>query len=372
MTDAIDTDTGTDTRERDYITDLPHITPDLKGTGGKIREKNEYFQVEEIPLYEPSGSGNHLYVNVTREGITTRDLQERFAEVFNVKPDKVGCAGMKDKNAKVTQTFSVEVGKTEEDMMDDFLEETMEKIAQALPVTVNWVRMHNNKLRVGHLIGNRFTIRITGLQMEPIVALERARVIADKIRVIGLPNFYGPQRFGFRGENVSKGLDIILNKYRLDDKWLRRLLVSSYQSYLCNRYLAKRIEKGFFGKILKGDIAKKHETGGLFEVQDPIIEQPRYERNEISFTAPIYGSDMKPVTGEAADLEAEVLRDAGMTMDQLNKAGANGTRRPGRIFPKDINIGKDPDYPESLTVTFTLPKGGFATTFLREIMKVPV
>ncbi|UCD07689.1 MAG: tRNA pseudouridine(13) synthase TruD [Candidatus Aenigmatarchaeota archaeon] len=342
--------------------ELPYVTQDLPGVDGKIRERNDHFIVEEVPLYEPSGEGEHLYVNITREGMTTREIQEKLAEVFDVEVEGVGCAGMKDKYARATQTFSVGIGKMESESLED----VEEKITENLPVTVNWLQMHTNKLRAGHLLGNRFTIKITNLKDELIVALERARVIADRIKEKGLPNFYGPQRFGLNGENVSKGFEIIQGNYSVDDKWLRRLLISSYQSYLCNRYLAKRLESKLFDKILRGDVAKKYDTGGLFEVEDPAAEQSRYEEKEISFTAPIYGSNMMEATGPSGEMEAEVLKEFGITIEKLSSAGANGTRRLGRVMVSDLELRGVED---GLVVKFFLPKGAFATTVLREIMK---
>jgi tRNA pseudouridine13 synthase len=341
---------------------LPYVTPDLPGVGGKIREKYEYFIVEEVPLYDASGEGEHLYVNLTREGVTTRDIQKRLAEIFDVDTERVGCAGMKDKNARATQTFSIEIGRTESESLED----VEDSISESLPVTVNWARMHTNKLRVGHLLGNRFTIKITGLKGELIVALEKARAVAERIKEKGLPNFYGPQRFGLNGENVSKGFDIIQGKNDVEGRWLRRLLISSYQSYLCNRYLAKRIESGNFDKILKGDIAKKYDTGGLFVVEDPAAEQPRYEKKEISFTSPIYGSKMMGARGLSGEMEAAILKEEGISMEQLSSAGANGTRRLGRVLVSDLNVEETGG---GLEVKFFLPKGAFATIVLREIMK---
>jgi tRNA pseudouridine13 synthase len=353
----------------EFDMELPYITGELEGTGGRIREKSGHFVVEEVPLYEPSGDGGHLYVNITREGMTTREIQKMLADLFGVRVEKVGAAGMKDKNARATQTFSIEVGRTESDMLDDFLEESMEKINETLPVTVNWSRMHGNKLRTGHLLGNRFTITITDIRTEPIVALERARAITGRLMETGVPNFYGPQRFGFGGDNVAKGLAIIRGEMEVDDRWLRRLLVSSYQSYLCNRYLAARIGSGLFGRILEGDIAKKYETGGLFRVEDPAREQPRYESMEISFTAPIYGADMMEAAGPAGELEARILDESGTTMKQLAEAGAGGTRRLGRVLLKDVDIRASGG---GILISFFLPKGAFATTVLREIMKTEV
>jgi len=343
--------------------DLPYITSDLPGIGGRIRDKPDHFVVEEIPLYEPKGEGEHLYVNLTREGLTTRDMQRQLAILFGLRVDAVGFAGMKDKYARSTQTFSVTVGRVNA----DFVEGAVARIGSSLPVTVNWARLHKNKLKPGHLLGNKFTVIVTKLGLSQDEALGRAQVIADRLRESGVPNFFGSQRFGHYGNNVRRGLEIIRGQYRVSDRWLRRLLISSYQSYLCNRYLVHRLESGNFDRILTGDVAKRYATGGMFQVEDGVKEQPRYEAHEISFTAPIYGSEMWSATGPAGELEAEVLAEAGITLEQLEKAGVKGTRRLGRLLSSDLveNMA-----PQGLEIRFSLPKGAFATTVLREIMKV--
>ena len=86
---------------------LPYITKDYPGIGGKIRKKNSHFLVEEIPLYSPSGTGKHLYLNITKENLTTREVQLRLADLFKRKPEEIGKAGLKDKYAITTQNFSV-------------------------------------------------------------------------------------------------------------------------------------------------------------------------------------------------------------------------------------------------------------------------
>ena len=159
-------------------------------------------------------------------------------------------------------------------------------IEERLPVRVNWMKPHYRKLRAGQLLGNRFSINITGLSMDPGEALERAKAIARTLGRMGIPNFYGPQRVDY--ENVRRGNEIIKGRYRVRDRWLRRFLVTSYLNYLCNLYLVKRLENGDFHRLLRGDIAKKQSTGGLFVVDDPNFEEIRYKTGEISFTAPIF------------------------------------------------------------------------------------
>jgi tRNA pseudouridine13 synthase len=152
-------------------------------------------------------------------------------------------------------------------------------------------------------------------------------------------------------------------------RWLRRLLATAYQSYLCNRYLARRVEMGAFTHLLTGDVAKKHATGGMFAVTDAAVEQPRYVAQEISFTAPMYGSKMWAATDEAAALEAEILAESPVTLEHFDAFGVEGTRRLGRLLLPDCTV-KANEALQGVTISFSLPKGAFATTILREIMKV--
>lgn len=358
--------------------ELPYITDDLVGIGGTLRATPEHFIVDEVPLYDPSGEGQHLYVNLTKVGLTTKDVQRSLAKVLKLEPNNIGFAGMKDKHARTTQTFSLSMGHVSTADVD----EAVKRIEEELPVTVQWAKQHGNKLKAGHLLGNRFRIAISDLAQPAIALLPLAEAILEQIQRTGIPNYFGPQRFGLEGANVERGYEILLGKKRVKDRWLRRFLVSSYQSYLCNLYLSRRVANGDFHHLLLGDIAKKHDTGGIFDVEDLVAEQPRYEAKEISFTAPMYGSKMKPATHEADLLEASILAESGVTINQLRRAKVDGTRRLGRLLIPDITVNTETNETSTeqdsdplakngqLIIEFFLPKGAFATTVLREIMKV--
>ncbi|MGB6681982.1 MAG: tRNA pseudouridine(13) synthase TruD [Candidatus Bathyarchaeia archaeon] len=342
--------------------DLPYITKDLPGVGGQLRLTPRHFIVEEIPLYEPNGEGPHLYINITKEGLTTKEIQEKLAVLFNCLNSDIGYAGLKDKHARTTQTFSVLLGNVDNNSINDMVQQ----IKGHLPVIINWAKLHRNKLKPGHLLGNRFTIKVTNTNLNATKSLEYAQEIADHLKKNGVPNFFGPQRFGFDGENIQKGIKIIQGKNLGIDPWLRRFLISSYQSYLCNRYLTNRLKSDNYYRILMGDIAKKYSTGGLFQVKDPQKEQSRYENHEISFTSPIYGSKMWDATGPAGKLEEEILNEAEITLQQFDYLKIKGTRRLGRLLITDLNVSLEN---QDLLVEFFLPKGAFATTVLREFMK---
>lgn len=342
---------------------LPYLTADLPGIGGRLRAVPEDFVVEEAALYEPEGQGPHLYVNLTRVGLTTRDVQQRLEYLLALRRGEVGYAGLKDKNAQTTQTFSIPLGNCD----DAFADDVVRRVAGELPVTVNWARRHRNKLKPGHLLGNRFTITVTDWTLPEAEIGRRCEAIRSRLDETGVPNFFGPQRFGVSGANVSKGFELLRGTRRIQERWLRRYLLSSYQSYLCNRYLAQRLATGGFDHLLAGDIAKKYATGGMFEVRDVAAEQERYAAKEITFTAPLFGAKMWAAQGEAGELEASILRDAGVGVDDFQRVKVEGTRRLGRLLVAPVTLAVSPG---KVTFAFFLPKGAFATTVLREFMKV--
>ncbi|TFH16859.1 tRNA pseudouridine(13) synthase TruD [Candidatus Bathyarchaeota archaeon] len=339
---------------------LPYITEELEGIGGQIRARPEDFMVDEVSLYEPSGVGSHLYVNITKVNQTTREVQLQLAELFNLRPENIGTAGLKDKNAVTTQTFSILFERNDMPSSD-----AMSLIDGRLDVRVNWAKFHNNKFRAGHLIGNRFKVVITDIRMPMSRAIKNTRSIAEMIHLRGLPNYYGEQRTGRGGKNVNEGWEILHGQKKFNDRWLSKLLVAGYQSYLCNRYLAERVRRGLFDKLILGDIAKKHDTGGIFWVNDLEVEQPRYEAQEISFTAPMYGFEMSEPLGESAALEEMILEESEMSMETFRRMKVTGTRRLGRLIPR-IEVA---EVPRGIQLSFMLHKGGFATTLLREFMK---
>jgi tRNA pseudouridine13 synthase len=139
------------------------------------------------------------------------------------------------------------------------------------------------------------------------------------------------------------------------------------QSLLFNYTLKLRLERGLYDRVLVGDWAKKHDTGGVFLVEDADAESERVRRLEISATLPLYGKKVRVATGEAGALEAEVLDYFGLRWADFT--GRKGSRRITRVLLQEAGVEPTED---GYTLSFTLPKGSFATTVLREVMKVEV
>jgi tRNA pseudouridine13 synthase len=333
--------------------DLPYITNE-PGIGGKLRQKPEHFRVEEIPVYLPTGEGSHLYINITKTLLSTKEALEKISLALQIPAYEIGVAGLKDKYAVTTQTISINLeGKKLTN------EEISEKI-QKTGIKINWMKLHTNKLKPGHLLGNKFEIIISEAK-----DIKTAEKTASILRKTGIPNFYGEQRFGVEKNNAEKGLAILKGELNVQDRWLKRLLLSSYQSYLFNLYLSERIKLGNFDKLILGDICKKSDTGGLFSVENLENEQKRFDVGEISFTGPMFGKKLWFAESESGEFEKQILKESGLSEEEINRLG-EGLRRAGRIFLKDLSIEKTE---EGIKICFALPKGSFATIVLREFMK---
>ena len=337
---------------------LPLLTASIPGTGGQLRVEPEDFVVHEIPAYEPCGEGQHLFLHIEKRRRATDEVRHALAKLLRIRPDDVGVAGMKDKHAVTRPWMSVPaLALSEEQAFSLDLRD-----ARVLDA-----RLHGNKLRTGHLRGNRFEIRIRG----PLPgALERAREAAAQIALQGVPNYYGEQRFGHDGETVALGLAILTGQApeRNVDRGLRRLALSAVQSVLFNRLLAERMQSERLHTIEIGDVMQVIVSGGAFLVEDQAREQDRFDRGETVPTGPMFGPKMLRAAGTPGEREDAVLADSGLGIDAFARQGKLllGTRRPVLIRPESLEVEPEGD---DIWVRFSLPSGAYATVVLREIMQ---
>ncbi|WP_102127056.1 tRNA pseudouridine(13) synthase TruD [Deinococcus planocerae] len=325
---------------------------DTPGTRGRLRARPEDFRVEELPAYPLSGEGEHLYLHLEKTGHTTAHVVRELCAQLGVRDRDVGVAGLKDRHAVTTQWVSVPA-----------------KYEERLPafgmegVRVLETARHTNKLGLGHLRGNRFVVRVREAPGAADTAADTLALLVAR----GVPNYFGPQRFGLRGLNAEEGLRVLRGESRLRDPRVRRFLTTSVQSLVFNRFLSLRLERDLFDRLLAGDMAKKHDTGGVFLVEDPHAESPRAERGEVSATGTLFGKKARPLTLDAGELEREALSEFGLTPEVF--ASRRGDRRLTRVFLEGAELRPGED---GYTVAFTLPRGSFATSVLRELMKTDV
>lgn len=334
------------------LADLPTVAGDLPGIGGTIKTVPEHFIVEEVLPYAPSGEGEHVYVTFRRSGWNTADAAREFQRALGATPADVGWGGRKDRTAVAVQTLSIRCG------LDIPLTAVEKKLA-ALPFDILAIDRHRNKIKTGHVAANRFTIVVS---QPDAAALPRAEVIAERLKRTGVPNFYGPQRFGHGMQNLVRAFALFENGRRARKD---AFMVSVAQSALFNIWLRQRMESGGYRQLLDGDLVKKTDTGGMFQVEDAAMEADRFSAGEIVYTGPIFGFKMRAAGGPAGEREAALLADFDLTPEDFRRFRAPGSRRTAILYPPDLALAA---VEAGLEFRFTLPAGAYATTVLREFI----
>lgn len=359
-----------------------YLTASISPIAGIFKERPEDFWVEEIPAYEPCGAGEHVYLKFEKIKLTTRQAVDQIARALKVPPLDCGIAGLKDAQAVTVQTMSVKG-----------IEAAAAEGLEIPGLKVLSVSRHTNKLRLGHLRANRFKIKLREVSRE---RSEDVCAVLEALKREGVPNFFGPQRFGMRKDTGKVGKAMVLRDYdqavclmagmpeagdpdiireartlfeagrflessrlwtggfrqcaqlcramertsgnaeksllSLDTSWLW-FFITAFQSELFNQVLARRLKT--MSRIWPGDLACKHVNGAVFLVEDAALEQPRADAFEISPSGPLYGFKMIAPAGDQAVIEAEVLEASGVKSEDFFRPGilkCQGARRPLR-FP---------------------------------------
>lgn len=397
---------------------MTFVTADLPGIGGSYKETPTDFEVEEIPLYPCCGSGEHLYLWIEKSGISTSELISRLARELQLKENDIGYAGLKDSRALTRQWLSIPA--TKQSQLDHL---------QLNNARILDVQRHTNKLRLGHLAGNRFSICLR--QLSPGAAPQAEAILAELHRC-GVPNRFGEQRYGvlgnsailghllltgdyqefcreligdpqkishpgwkkaavaYRQQKLEQALKALPGAMRLEQRLIRDLLQGKNHELAVYRLPKQRLrfflsalQSRYFDQLLEtritalrelkdGDIAYKHVNGACFLVETAAQEQARADSFEISPTAPLFGHKVMLAKGDPGTAETELLNRSNLALDSWKPApglAMPGERRPLRVpleLPKIVSATAD-----SLTVEFALPKGSYATSVLTELMKSP-
>jgi len=331
------------------------------------------FVVEELPLYEFSGEGEHLILFVRKKNLSTNEMVGQIARYLGIKNKEIGYAGLKDKHAMTKQYISLH--KKHEEALENFNFEGIKILSKTY---------HNNKIRIGHLKGNRFYIKVK--KVNPTDALKIDEALKN-IASLGMPNFFGYQRFGNDGDNHILGEKLAKGEARERNPRVKKLLINAYQSHLFNLWLSRRLEinslvasfepqeienllnlpndevkkmkaqKHPF-KLLSGDIMEHYPHGRLFDYEGTKEDLDRFNEHDISVTGMLCGKKVRKATSFAFEIEKEFD-------DEIN---ADGARRYAWVYPSDVE-GRFNPIEAQYEMNFTLPKGSYATVLIEEIAK---
>lgn len=305
------------------------------GARATLKRHNEDFQVAELPLQPPCGEGEHLWLDIEKNGANSAFVAQQLATAAGVQDRDVGYAGLKDRHALTRQWFSIylpngRVAGGTPDLRQ--LQHPEFKVLQQ--------SRHLKKLRPGDLLGNRFRILLREVAGSRDAIEAQLRAVAAQ----GVPNYFGAQRFGFEGGNVEKGRAMLAREIRVRNPKMKGIYLSALRSFVFNEVLALRIQQGLWGQALPGDVL---DEAGL----------P---------TGPLWGRGRVASTEQTQALENAVAERHAALCNGLEHAGLEQVRRSLVAIPADLHW----EWPQAdeLLLSFSLPAGCYATAVLDELL----
>jgi len=341
-------------------------------------KNSEDFVVREKPLYEFSNEGEHLILHICKKDLSTNEALKILSTYSGIKIKDFGYAGLKDKQGLTFQYLS----------MPKKFQNTLANFSHPkLKILEDFT--HNNKLKIGHLKGNSFFIRLK--KVSKIDALKITQAFETLIQQ-GFANYFGYQRFGKFGDNFTQGLELLKGK-KLKNPKLENFLLSAFQSELFNRYLSKRVELSHFAKnfsakeltqiykiskeqalelknqehffkLLRGEILGHYPFGKCFVCEDLNTELLRFKAKDLVPLGLLLGKKtLDPKQGFAKTLEDCIFKDFEIFKDKMQ-----GSRRFMWSYLQNPKLHYD-EQKAHLCLEFFLQKGSYATTILSEILQ---
>ena len=316
----------------------------------------EDFRVAEIEKFLPCGEGTHAWLRVRKRGVNTEEVAATLARLAGTPRSAVGFAGMKDRLAVAVQWFSVDLAGCAEPRWTALESESIEVLE---------VARHRRKLRRGALLGNRFEIVLRDTAISGAGLAERL----DAIRAGGIPNYFGPQRFGRDGANLRLAHSLLVDRRRIRDRHRRGLALSAARAHVFNRVLAARVQAGVWGTPVTGDVMMLDGRGSVFgvdRIDDAITE--RTARGEIHPTGPLWGRGTRLVAGIAREIEDRVAGETAPLCKGLERERLSQARRALRVNVRALECRIESE--GCVSLRFTLPPGAYATTVLGELFSL--
>lgn len=364
------------------LTTLNHAfgSPEIKGMYKVLPED---FIVEEQIAFELSGEGEHLWCWVEKKGENTDWVLQQLAKWANVPSSKIGVAGQKDRHAVTRQWFSIYLPRCADPCIKDF------KIDH---VSILKTIRHHRKLQTGGLSGNRFTLIIRDLHdggTDDIVAMLQERL--QKIKMEGVPNYFGAQRFGIYGRNIKQGIKLLAGELSKVKRNQKSMYLSSIRSWMFNVLLSHRVAQGSWNQLLLGDVLQLQGSNKWFLEDGSLDLKNRVAELDIHPTGVLYGKGELPTQQEALSLEKEIANEFSQWVQGLECYGVQQDRRALRVLPlglewqwldnkhtsdslvdvrrafSKLEEGTSWMNRPALQLSFTLRSGSYATMVLREL-----
>jgi tRNA pseudouridine13 synthase len=339
------------------MTDIATFSLDWPRTGtppitqAVLRATPDDFLVEEQPRILPEGAGEHLWVHIRKRGANTEFVARALARAAGVPVRAVSFAGMKDRHAVALQWFSIHLPGKESPALTG-LPEGVEVLA---------AKRHARKLQRGALAGNAFDIVLRDVVGDRAGVERRIEEIAR----LGVPNYFGEQRFGRGGENLARAQAMFAGE-PVRDRHLHGIYLSSARAFLFNEVLGARVQQESWRRALEGETLVLNGSNSFFTppVVDDVIEQ-RLQQNDVHPSGPLWGEGEPPVSATVLALERQCVDRYPALATGLGRERMKQERRALRLLPQ--NVSAEWLDAASIRLRFTLPSGCYATTVLREL-----
>ena len=345
---------------------IPPVYPDIEhwhymhgkpGSLGRLKAEPEHFIVTETLPFSPCGSGEHLYLQIRKKGVNTGFLAQQLAEHYDVKERDVSFAGRKDKQALTTQWFSVWLPGQSNSASANFRYPDCE-ILQS-----QW---HNKKLRPGNIEQNQFDITITECELSDDI---ESRI--DTVRDNGVPNYFGAQRFGNINQQGIAG-NLAMAQYLLNGETIRKrekrsMAISALRSWLFNQFVSERL-RTWQAAPLSGDVMSLAGSNSFFvaeELNEEIIS--RLSVRDIQLSAPLWGKGELDSLAKSQHWENSIAEQHKQLCSTLERMELKQERRKMLLYPGDLTYELKDD---QLRLKFSLPTGCFATSVIRELLRL--
>ncbi len=316
---------------------------------GLFRQQLEDFCVDEVLGFDLLGEGEHVYLHIEKRGDNTAWLARQIARLADVQPMDVGYAGLKDRHGITRQWFSVYLPKGEEPQWQSLNSDS---------ITVLEVSRHSKKLRRGSHAGNDFRIRVRELSGDLQELPERLAALAKD----GVPNYFGPQRFGHDGNNLLEAERLLVEGGKIKNRQKRGLIISAARSYLFNSVLSARVESGSWKTLIEGEPEAVVSDASSEQVDASSINAIH---PQILTTAPLWGRGRPLSSGECLACIRDSLSPLAAWRDGLEHVGLSQERRNLHLVPECFSSSLVGD---CLELSFHLLPGAYATVVLRELL----
>lgn len=330
----------------------PRLLGPSLGTA-RFKSLMEDFQVEEILGFEPTGEGEHCLAWVEKTDRNSNDVATELAKKLGIRKRLVNHCGLKDRNAVTRQWFSLHLPGRESPAAEELSGDGV----RVLSMTRNL-----RKLRRGCHHGNRFVIRLRDCTFTKEAAAERWQAIIDR----GVPNYFGPQRFGRDGGNIEQAIRFMSGEIEVRDRALRGILISAARSFIFNDCVAKRIELGTWDEPLDGEVFGFPDNRSLVIPNNRRGDEfDRVRSGTLELTAPLWGAGDLLSEAQVKAFEEDVAASSPEITAGLAQFNLIQERRVMRLRPLSSELTWETD--TTLVLRFELPTGTYATTLLREL-----